>query len=56
MIWWVSKHIAALFGLDISVVQKRVLLAVMILGLIAIIAAGLWLRSCLSIFVIHRLP
>ena len=46
MIWWVSKQIAALFGLDISVVQKRVLLAVMILVVVAVIVAGLWLRSC----------
>ncbi len=37
-----------MFGLDISVVQKRVLLAAMILGIIAITVFCLWVRSCLT--------
>ncbi len=48
MIFWISKHIAAIFGLDISVVQKRVLLAVFLLVFIAILFSALWLRSCLK--------
>ncbi len=47
MIFTISKFIAGLFGWDISVVQKRVLLALMILVVIAVIVSGLWIRSCL---------
>lgn len=46
MIFWISKQIASLFGLDITKVQKAVILAVMILVVIAVIALGLFLRSC----------
>lgn len=48
MIFAVSKFIAGLFGWDISVVQKRVILAFMFLIVVAVIACGLWLRACLS--------
>ena len=43
MIFTISKFIASLFGLDITKVQKAVLLAVMIGAVIAVIALGVWL-------------
>lgn len=46
MIFAISKFIAGLFGLDITKVQKAVLLAVMILVVVSVIVLGLWLRSC----------
>lgn len=46
MIFWISKLIASWFGLDISVVQKRVLLAFMILAGIIVIVIGLRIKSC----------
>lgn len=48
MLFWISKQIAGIFGLDISVVQKRVLLAAIVVGLVVIIASGFWLKSCFS--------
>jgi len=48
MFFAVSKFIANLFGLDITKVQKWVLLIAVILGFMIILFSGLWLRSCLS--------
>jgi len=46
MIFGMAKFIAGLFGLDIQKVQKWVIFGLFALVGIAVLALGLWLRSC----------
>lgn len=48
MVFAISKFIARLFGLDITKVQKAVLLMLICLGVIAVIVLGLWTKSCIT--------
>lgn len=48
MIFFVANFLSNLLGWDLTKTLKRVQLGLIILGLIAIAAAGLWIRSCVT--------
>lgn len=48
MIFAIASFIASLFGWDISKVQRWLLLAVTVIIGIAILALGLWIKSCVG--------
>jgi biopolymer transport protein ExbB/TolQ len=46
VIFWLAKIINGLTGWDIVKLQKRLILAAMLLVLLIIVGLGLWARSC----------
>lgn len=48
MIFGIAKLIASVFGLDISKVQRWVVIGLGIIALIAVVSLGLWLKSCFT--------
>lgn len=46
--FWLAKTIAGMFGLDVSKVQRWVMVSFLVLIGVGVLMFGLWMRSCLT--------